>query len=137
MAMMRAYASTTAELEQTPRIARIQAVAFFGGDRQPVEDRGGLAHEQRAALGVERVMLLRGLSPNTLDLAPSQFDYGSIHIYASLEEASYTVKTATDLLTADEVPAALKPFLEFWRTAHAAPVEENVVNGFELLSNKP
>ena len=94
-------------------------------------------HAFAPALGVERVMLLRGLSPNTLDLAPSQFDYGSIHIYASLEEASYTVKTATDLLTADEVPTELEPFLEFWRTAHAAPVEENVVNGFELLSNKP
>tara|TARA_B100000029_G_scaffold460698_1_gene491874 strand:- start:673 stop:1047 length:375 start_codon:yes stop_codon:yes gene_type:complete len=94
-------------------------------------------HSFAPALGVERVMLLRGLSPNMLGLAPSQFDYGSIHIYASLEEASYTVKTATDLLTADEVPTALKPFLEFWRTVHAAPLEENVVNGFELLSDKP
>ena len=94
-------------------------------------------HKVQPALGVERIMLLRGLSPNTLDLATSQFDYGSIHIYASLEEASYTVKTATDLLTDDNVPAALQSFIEFWRTAHAGPVEENLVNGFELLSDKP
>ncbi len=91
----------------------------------------------RPTLGIERVLLLRGFQADEFDLAPSGYDYGSIHVYASLEEAVKTVQIAGGLLEQDEIPDALRPFVEFWRTAHAGPIAEGVVNGFTLVSESP
>lgn len=94
-------------------------------------------HDVQPKLGVERIMLLRGLPSNDVDLAPSDFDYGSIHIYASLEEATNTVRLATAMLDEPEIPEALRPFIHFWRTVHSGPIAESQVNGFTLVSNSP
>lgn len=94
-------------------------------------------HNVQPTLGVERIMLLRGLPSNNVDLAPSDFDYGSIHIYASLEEATNTVRLANAMLDEPEIPQALRPFIHFWRTVHSTPIAEGQVNGFTLISNAP
>ena len=37
----------------------------------------------------------------------------------------------------DDIPDALRPFIQFWRTAHAGPIANGVVNGFTLISESP
>ncbi len=87
--------------------------------------------------GIERILLLRGFKADTHALAPSEFDYGSIHIYSDLDDAVKTVDMAGDMSDRDDIPEALRPFIRFWRTAHAGPIEHGVVNGFTLIAESP
>lgn len=91
----------------------------------------------RPTWGIERIMLLRGFPAETHPLAPSEYDYGSVHVYSDLDDAVKTVEMAGDLSEQDEIPDALQPFVKFWRTAHAGPIDHGVVNGFTLVSESP
>lgn len=91
----------------------------------------------RPTWGIERIMLLRGFKAETHALAPSDYDYGSVHVYSGLDDAVKTVEMAGDLAAQDDIPEALRPFIEFWRTAHAGPIDHGVVNGFTLISESP
>ena len=65
--------------------------------------------------GIERIMLLRGFKADTHPLAPSEYDYGSVHVYSDLDDAVKTVEMAGDLAEQDEIPDALQPFVRFWQ----------------------
>ena len=93
--------------------------------------------DARPTWGIERIMLLRGFKADTHALAPSEYDYGSVHVYSDLDDAVKTVGMAGELSEQDEIPDALQPFVRFWRTAHAGPIDEGVVNGFTLISESP
>jgi hypothetical protein len=67
----------------------------------------------------------------------SKFDYGSVHIYSGLDDAVKTVAMAGDLAAKDDIPDALLPFIQFWRTAHDGPIAHGEVNGFTLISESP
>ena len=61
------------------------------------EDADPAAFEQafrdaRPTWGIERIMLLRGFGAETHALAPSKFDYGSVHIYSGLDDAVKTME---------------------------------------------
>ena len=93
--------------------------------------------DARPTWGIERIMLLRGFKADTHALAPSEYDYGSVHVYSDLDDAVKTVTMAGDMAAGDDIPEALRPFIQFWRTAHAGPIDHGVVNGFTLISESP
>ena len=72
-----------------------------------------------------------------MNLAISEHDYASLHIYATLEDAAKTVRLAEALQLDDELPEPLAKLVQFWRAGHSAEISETSVNGFTLVSEVP
>ncbi len=93
--------------------------------------------ELRPAVGLEKDFLLKEYRGDDLNLATSEHDYASLHIYATLENAAKTVRLAEALQRDDELPKPLAKLVQFWRAAHSAEVSGTSVNGFTLVSEVP
>ncbi len=105
-------------------------------DADPAEFERAFA-EMRPVLGLQKVFLLKGYVGVDPTLASSEFDYASIHIYASPEEAANTVKLAVDAQTCSELSAPLQRLVQFWRVAHSGALADAMVNGFTLVAETP
>ena len=93
--------------------------------------------ELRPAVGLQKVFLLKGYRGDDVNLATSEHDYASVHIYATLEDAAKTVRLAEALQPDEELPEPLAKLVQFWRAAHSPEVSETSVNGFTLVSEVP
>ena len=93
--------------------------------------------EVQPALGLQRLILLRGYGANALKLATSEYDYASIHFYASPEEVARTRDEMAEVDPQDELPDALQKLVTFWRVAHTDQAAQSIVNGFTLVSEMP
>ena len=93
--------------------------------------------EVKPVLGLQKVLLLKGYAGDDPTLAGSEFDYASIHIYASPEEAAYTVKLAVEAQTRPELSEPLLRLVKFWRVAHSGELADALVNGFTLVAETP
>ena len=93
--------------------------------------------DARPTWGIERIMLLRGFGAETHALAPSEYDYGSVHVSFRLGRCGQDRSDGGRHGGAGRYSRRLASIHPVLAHRHAGPIANGVVNGFTLISESP